>query len=157
MAARGPLVAWSSGGRWIVPLPHTSKQASLAAGEGDCSAADWMEALRAAIRAQGPFTFAYQNPQACTTYRRQCLYRGSKKDDTPVHHTETTPYRTSPRGLILHPLFPSPSQTLTRSTHAYAESGSLATCLHLDEYFARKSWTRPNTTPLHAHVVFVHH
>lgn len=58
-------VGWRSTHSFPFPI-----QASLAAGEGDsgdCSAADWMEALRAAIRAQGPFTFAYQNPQAGTT------------------------------------------------------------------------------------------
>ena len=54
-----------------------------------------------------------------------------------------------------HPLFPSPSQTLTRSTHAHAELGSSATCLHPDKQFARKYWTCPTTTPLHVHVVCV--
>jgi len=41
-----------------IPLPHPSGRLFGCGLEGS---------VRAAIRAQGPFTFAYQNPQACTT------------------------------------------------------------------------------------------
>jgi len=55
---------WSLGrrldGRLIppIPLPHPSGRLFGCGLDGS---------VRAAIRAQGPFTLAYQNPQACTT------------------------------------------------------------------------------------------
>jgi hypothetical protein len=78
----------------------------------------------------------------------QLLNRNSKEEEPSahwMHHTETTPYHhRSPCAFILCSLRP-PSQTLTRSTHAYAESGSLAICLHLDNYLqaTRDSFFRP--------------